>query len=132
LKAGFPYDGRLDPPGPVLPVRIATPGSESAVVLEVLLDTGADCTLVPRALARTLGLPAVDQVWVEGVGGSARRATVHAARVEFGGVRCLARVVGFGDEAVLGRDLLNRVVALLDGPAGRCSLSRPRARSRQK
>jgi len=31
-------------------------------------------------------------------------------------IGCLARVVAFGGEAILGRDLLNRAMALLDGP----------------
>lgn len=103
------------------------------MVFQVLVDTGADCTLVPQATAHALGLPAIGAVWVKGLGGAVRRATVHAARVEFGGVRCLARVVGFGGEAILGRDLLNRAVALLDGPALTLSLTRRRpTRSRPR
>ena len=90
-------------------------------MLRALVDTGADCTLVPGEVARALRLPAVDEIWIEGVGGEARRAIVHAARVEFGHIRCLARVVAFGRDAILGRDLLNRTVARLDGP--RLSLS---------
>ncbi len=80
------------------------------------MDSGADCTLVPRETARALRLPAVDEIWIEGIGGEARRAVVYAARVEFGLVDCLARVVAFGGEAILGRDLLNRTLARLDGP----------------
>lgn len=85
------------------------------------MDTGADCTLVPSEVARALRLPAVDEIWIEGVGGPARRVIVHAARVEFARTACWARVVAFGREAILGRDLLNRAVARLDGP--RLSLS---------
>lgn len=85
-------------------------------MLRALVDTGADCTLVPREVALALQLPAVDEIWIEGVVGEARRAVVHAARVEFARVACLARVVAFGREAILGRDLLNRTVAQLDGP----------------
>lgn len=116
MKRGFRYDDKLDPPGPVVPLRVAAPGSRDGVVLQVLVDTGADCTLVPQEVARALRLPAVDEMWIEGVGGAARRATVHAARVEFARIGRLARVVAFGGEAVLGRDLLNGEVALLDGP----------------
>jgi predicted aspartyl protease len=93
------------------------------VVFLGLVDSGADCTVVPRASARALGLPAVDRIWIEGVGGAARRATVHAAHVEFAGVRRLARVVAFGAEAILGRDLLNLTVARLDGPRLRLTLA---------
>ncbi len=90
-------------------------------MLSALVDTGADCTLVPRGVARALQLPPVDEIWIEGVGGEARRAIVYAARVEFAHIACWARVVAFGGEAILGRDLLNRTVARLDGP--RLSLS---------
>ncbi len=85
-------------------------------MLRALVDTGADCTLVPGEVARALRLPAVDEIWIEGVGGEARRAVVHAARMEFAHVSCMARVVAFGRDAILGRDLLNRTVARLDGP----------------
>jgi len=98
------------------------------VVLLVLVDSGADCTLIPQATARALRLPPIDEVWIEGVAGAARRATVHAARIEFARMRGLARVVAFGDEAILGRDLLNRAVARLDGPRLKLSLTGPTKR----
>lgn len=128
MKTNFRFDQRLDPPGPVLPLRLAAPGARVGLVFQVLLDTGADCTLVPERAARALRLPAIDEVWIEGVGGAARRATVHAASVEFARIRCLARVVAFGGEAILGRDLLNRAVALFDGPALTLSVLRGRGR----
>jgi hypothetical protein len=65
---------------------------------------------------RALRLPAVDQIWIEGAGGTARRATVYAAQLEIARVATLARVVAFSGETVLGRDLLNRAVTLPDGP----------------
>ena len=111
----------MDPPGPVVPLRLGPPGSEDTTLLRALVDTGADCTLVPLEVARALRLPVVDEVSIEGLGGEARRALVHAARAEFGGVSCLARVVAFGRESILGRDLLNRTTVCLDGP--RLSLS---------
>jgi len=90
-------------------------------LLRALVDTGAECTLVPFEVADVLQLPVVDEMSIQGIGGEARRPLVHAARVEFAGVECLARVVAFGREAILGRDLLNRTLVELDGP--RLSLS---------
>ncbi|HET7292770.1 MAG TPA: hypothetical protein VFM88_10115 [Vicinamibacteria bacterium] len=102
-------------------MRVGPPGSETATLLPALVDTGADCTLVPLTLARALELPVVDETMIEGIASEARPVAVCAARVEFAGGECLARVVAFGNEAVLGRDLLNRYVAHLDGPRLRLS-----------
>ena len=117
MKASFRYDEKVDPAGPVLPMRVAPPGNgRRGVLLQALVDSGADCTLVPYGVALALRLPAIDEIWIEGVSGDPRRATVHAAQIEFAGLRWLARVAAFGDEGILGRDLLNGVVACLDGP----------------
>jgi predicted aspartyl protease len=110
------YDRRYEPPAPVIPLLIASPLGGESLVLPALLDTGADCTLVPRAVARALHLPEIDEIAITGVGGGERRATVHAARLEFGGGSVLTRVAALGTESILGRDLLNRVVLRLDGP----------------
>jgi predicted aspartyl protease len=127
----FAYDKRLDPPAPIVPVRVAGPIGENAALLRMLVDTGADCTLVPVHIVRRLGLPQVDIVGLSGVGGVKQRATVHAASIGLGGVRVTARIVAFDDEAILGRDVLNQCVMTLDGPGLTISLQpapRPRRR----
>ena len=43
-------DAAYDPPVPVVPVRIADPQGELAVLVPGLIDTGADCTLIPAAI----------------------------------------------------------------------------------
>ena len=123
----------------MVPVRISLPigqpVGEEAVVLPMLVDTGADCTLVPAQVVRRLGLPQIDVIGLTGIGDAKRRATVHAAAVEFGGVRVLARIVAFVDEAILGRDVLNQAVMRLDGPGLAISIdgrSRPRRPRRSR
>jgi len=123
MTTRFPYDGiRFDPPAPVVPLRIAAPGGEAAVLLSALVDTGADCTLVPASIPRQVGLPRVDQLDLEGIEGVARTAPVHAALVELAGRRVLARVVAYGAEAIVGRDLLEGLTAVLDGPGRRLAI----------
>jgi len=125
------FDRSFDPPASVLPVRIAGPGEdERAVLLRMLVDTGADCTVIPARLSKSLGLPIIDEIRVIGVGGKPIAAPVHAARVRLGALDALARVVAMGDEALLGRDLLNRLLLRIDGPAGvvEATLSAKRSR----
>jgi predicted aspartyl protease len=133
VNARFAYDASLDPPAPMVPVRISRPIGDDAVMLPMLIDTGADCTLVPASIIGRLGLPQVDVIGVTGVGGARRRATVHAASVELGALRLLVRVVAFADEAILGRDVLNHAVVVLDGPGLAVSVkARSRARPRRR
>ena len=120
------YDVAYDPPAPVVPVRIADPGGEMAVLVPGLIDTGADCTLIPAAIARGLRLPPVGQLEVTGVGDGAATVPVCAARVAVGGIQVVARLAVYEDDVSLGRDILNRVTAVLDGPRRRVRLSSPR------
>lgn len=48
---------------------------------------------------------------------------MHAGRVQIGGADILARLVIYEDEVVVGRDLLNRVISVLDGPERRVRLT---------
>jgi len=84
----------------------------------MLVDTGADCSLIPVSVARALRLPVVDKVSVRGVGAHAIAVDVHAAQVLIAGTRLVARLMAFEEEALLGRDILNRLKLELDGPAG--------------
>lgn len=126
-----PFDPGFDPPAPVLLVRIGSGAEERpAAVLRMLVDTGADCTLVPLQLARSLGLPLVDKFQLQGVGGRPQPAPVFAARLQIGTFARLVRVVGFGDEALIGRDVLNQLVLRIDGPAQSATIARGAKRGR--
>jgi predicted aspartyl protease len=116
VTARHAYDAARHPPAPVLPARVGRPGQDPAVLLVFLVDTGADITVVPDAVARELRLPAVSQIAVRGIAGAIRSARVYAAEVEAGGGRSLVEVVGMGEEALIGRDLLNRWTVTLHGP----------------
>jgi predicted aspartyl protease len=113
----YRFNEAFEPPAPVLPVHVSGVAAHTpAVLLPMLVDTGADCSLIPVRLARTLRLPVVDELNIVGVGNRAQRVSVHAARLRVGRMRLLARVAALGDEALLGRELLNLIVMRLDGP----------------
>lgn len=126
------FDDNYDPPAPVLPVRVGgiDPTSPTAL-LRMLVDTGADCSLIPARLARSLRLPYVDKIEVQGVGGNVRSARVYAARIRLGPLRLVTRMAAFGDEALLGRDLLNRLSLHIDGRAGTISIAPATKRTRK-
>jgi len=114
----YRFDARWQPPAPVVPVHVGGIGAhDPAVLVPMLVDTGADCTLISERLAESLRLPLVDRVIIQGVGGPPEPVPVYAARLRLGARRMLARVVAFGDEALLGRDVLNRLQLGWDGPA---------------
>lgn len=127
MTTRFAYDASVDPPAPVFPIQVSTPAGDQGVMLAMLVDTGADCTLLPAPVVRSLRLPQIDVISLSGVGGTKQRATVHAARVKLADLHLLVRVVAFADEAILGRDLLNQAVMMLDGP-GLAITVRPRSR----
>lgn len=110
------YDDAYHPPAAVLPVLVARPGADAAMLVPGLVDTGADCSLVPLSVARQLALPRVGDLEVQGVAGGRAMAPVHAAFVEIASSRVLVRLAALEHELIVGRDILNRLKVLLDGP----------------
>ncbi len=116
MSAEFAYDTGRIPAAPMLPLRVGAPGTEPAVTMPALVDTGADMTVLPEHLPRQIHLPLIGQITVGGVGGAERRVPVYAAQVEAAGSRRIAEVLALGREALVGRDLLNFWLLHLDGP----------------
>jgi len=110
------YDTHRDPPAPVLPVRLGTPGEEVSYSLVALVDSGADTTVIPVEVANRLRLPRVGEIGIRGVGGIRQRAQIHTVMVEVAGFRGSVEAIALGGEGLIGRDLLNRWVVTLRGP----------------
>ncbi len=114
------YDTSLSPPAPFLPVRLASLADHSeSITVQARLDTGADLIAIPAALIERLRLVPAGEIEVEGYDG--RRTTLRAYDVNLQidqlSVAGLL-VIGFAeDHVLLGRDVLNRLRVLLDGPA---------------
>ena len=115
------YDSAyFDPPAPVAQVMLRKPHS-GATVSDVLLlvDTGADLTLLPRTVVEQLGVPllAGQQYELMGFDGSKSFAPVVILDLlflkrAFRGRYLLIEVEG----GIMGRDILNHVILLFDGP----------------
>ena len=115
------YDtASFDPPAPLAQVIIRSPESGHTLSgVLMLLDSGADVTLIPQASASQLGLVgATDEVYeLAGFDGSTSFASVVRLDMVFLNRTFRGRFLLIDQEwGVIGRDILNLVPLLLDGP----------------
>ena len=122
------YSRAFDPPAPVVRVRLRTPGRAEAAEADAKIDTGSDLCAVPERLLATLDLPPVRAVRVVGFAGTAREAVVYRVDLEIDGLvfpRVEALATG-RPYALVGRNVLRRLVLRLDGPKEQLDLRGPR------
>ncbi|MBI5714679.1 MAG: hypothetical protein HZC38_14855 [Chloroflexi bacterium] len=115
----IPYDKRYTPPAPVLNVRLASldekPSPESYLAQ---IDTGADGTLIPLYLLEEIEAVEFGDAVLHGVLGESKE--VHLYEVDLHIESFVLKsvvVIGdeYGDQILLGRNVLNKMVLLLDG-----------------
>ena len=108
------------PPAPVASVTLRNPetGASTADVL-LLIDSGADVTLLPAAVVEALGISVRANTGYELKGFDGSHSVSMAVRADLiwlrktfkGDFLLINQEVGF-----LGRDILNHVSLILDGP----------------
>lgn len=115
----YPYSNTYRPSAPALAVEIAHPGaSETSVTLTFKIDTGADITTIPQNILLQLQVPPCREVLAIGYDGQEARQRTYLVRlIVAGNTYAYQEVMATsGDQALIGRDLLNRWVIMLDGP----------------
>lgn len=120
----FSYDAlHYDPPAPVAEVLLRKIDGESLVRNVVLLiDTGADTTLLPRVAVEHLGANPVTNLHCELQGFDGTRTLTQAVDLDMIFLNKIYRgryLLIDGDRGILGRDILAHLVLLLDGPQRR-------------
>jgi hypothetical protein len=115
------YDAaHFDPPAPVAHVTLRNPHTGAMVAdIALILDTGADVTLLPRAAVVTLDVPLLAGQPYELMGFDGSKRFVPAVMLDmiFLGRAFRGRYLLTEEEhGILGRDILNYVAVLLDGP----------------
>lgn len=115
-----PYDTGYAPPAPCLDIRLGAP-DESFVEqpLKALVDTGVDVTIVRARYIEPLGLQIDNRKTLRSSWGERRPVNVFLLDVGIGEIRIpLIEIVADdrGSEVILGRNVLNRLVVVLDGP----------------
>jgi predicted aspartyl protease len=130
------YDAtRHDPPAPVAEVQLRPSSGGDAVIsgVPLLIDTGADVTLLPRSAVERLGVEPKPGEQYELIGFDGTRSKADSVELDmiflnkaFRGRYLLVNQ----DRGVLGRDVLASVTLLFDGPQQQWSefkLAPPRA-----
>ena len=130
----FAYDVSYTPPVPVLSVRLAAPGEAARVgPLAAIADTGSDGTLIPSHYLEMAEAIDLGDVLLSGVLGESREAHLFEIDIHVDGlVLPSVAVVGDdqGEEVILGRNLLNKLILLLDGQRQETELFEGRPRWR--
>lgn len=115
------YDSTLfAPPAPVARVNLRNPES-GAIQTDVLilLDTGADVTLLPKVAVSKLGITTIGETDYEliGLGDKVTLASVARLEMIFLGLTFRGQFLLIEQEwGIIGRNFLNAVPLLLDGP----------------
>jgi len=125
----FPYNNSYRPPAPACQVTLlATRGKRAVGLLHAILDTGADGTLVPQRYLDEIGVRPVMETGLRSQWGERRVVYLHLVKLRIDDIELLdVFVVGDdrSDEIVVGRNMINRLQILLDGPTRVTQLSLP-------
>ena len=115
------YDAaRYDPPAPIALVALRPSGGGPSVTdVPLLIDTGADVTLLPRSAVIHLGITPQPGTQYELVGFDGSRSTVDAVELEMLFLNKAFRgryLLTDENQGILGRDVLAALRLLFDGP----------------
>jgi predicted aspartyl protease len=107
-------------PIPALLVGLRAPDSgRSQSLLPAIVDTGADMTLVPLSMLEQISAPELDEVRLRRHWGETTTATTYLIDMELGAdILPGVEVVGdlYGETVLLGRNVINKLLLLIDGP----------------
>ena len=117
-----PYSREYSPAAPVIQIKLAIPGEvPEATSLTALVDTGADGTFVPTAILEEMELPIVYMTNViPYLGDRPHRVSVHMVDFILNDTTRLPNIEviadDWGENMILGRNILNKLQLQLDGP----------------
>jgi len=116
----FPYDTSCDPALPICGVVLTAISTGRRVKLIATIDTGADGTIIPVRYLQEIGARRAFETGLRSQWGERRTVFLYLVDMQIDELALPGvYVVGdeLGEEAVLGRNVLNQLRLLLDGPA---------------
>lgn len=118
------YDAEnFEPPAPVAHVSLHDPATGASLSdVPMLLDTGADITLLPRSYIDQLGTKSANDVAyeIQGFDGEAKLAEMVELELVFLGKKSTGQFLLIDQPlGILGRNILNALSITFDGPRGK-------------
>ena len=110
---------RDNPPAPLAQVTIANVMQRRRHRnAPALLDTGSDITAIPRSLASEIQIYPIGQIHLEDVQAQTQKVLTYAVQLTIADLMIsrLEVILTGLDYVILGRDVLNRLYVLLNGP----------------
>ena len=125
------YSRDYFPAAPVFQVTFISEMQLSIGPFAALVDTGTDVTAAPIAYLEKIKAPAARAAFVQPHWGERYAVSLFAVDLRIGewtlpGIEVIGDVKG--NEVILGRDVLNKLRVLLDGPAQTTEILEPRSK----
>ena len=118
------YDSAYVPAMPK--ARILVHSDSEPVEVELIIDSGADMSMLPLSLLQNIDAERIGKSNLKGVAGVSYVVFIYSVLISIGnGTPFWSEVVGTQhlEEPILGRNILNHYQVLLDGPAATASFS---------
>lgn len=106
------------PPVPEIELVVGNPGgSPRPEILSVMVDSGADRTVLPLKVIKSMDLPFWDEGEVRDFSGNARKVSFYTAKITIPTLEeHLIKIIALdGVHPLVGRDILNFYKVTLDG-----------------
>ena len=119
MSVSFAYQTNyLGSPFPVAKGTIVGRNAKSTVLIG-LIDSGADATILPTAILQQINARRGEVAWARSVTGQRYQVSLYQVTVVIGeytmrGIEVIANEQT--DEIIWGRDVLNQLYVILDGP----------------